>query len=76
MQEQNIAEALKFKELEYEEWKILVDEIEYENEKLKNRKFKIERNLAEAADTLEKLKVRERNREKSDSSSSSAKKVR
>lgn len=61
---------------EYEEWKSRVDDKEYENEKLKCKKFKIERHLSEAAETLEKLKVRKRNRTKSDSSISGGKKVR
>ncbi len=68
-------EELKLKEQEYEEWKIRVDDIEYENEKLKYKKFKIERHLSEAAETLEKLKMQERSREKCDSFSPNGKKV-
>lgn len=68
-------DAMTAKEQEYEEWKARVDDIEYENEKLKYRKFKIEHHLAEAAETLEKIKVRERNRAKSDTSVTTGKKV-
>lgn len=60
---------------ESEKWRSRVNDIEYENEKLKCRKYKIERHLSEAAETLEKLKARQRNRTKSDSSVSGGKKV-
>lgn len=60
-------------EQEYEEWKMRVDDIEYENDKLKYKKFKIEHHLAEAAETLEKMKVRERNRAKNDTVTSGKK---
>lgn len=73
LQEQKITEALAVEEQEYEEWKMRVDDIEYENDKLKYKKFKIEHNLAEAAETLEKLKVRERNRAKNDTVTSGKK---
>lgn len=60
---------------EYEDWRTRVDDIEYENENLKCKKFKIEHHLSEATDTLEKLKVRERNRSKHDSAVPGSKKV-
>lgn len=49
------------KEEEYEEWKTRIEDIEYENEKLKCKKIKIERHLAEALEISQKIKIREPN---------------
>ena len=53
-----IITALETKEEEYKEWKLRMEDIEYENEKLKSKKIKIERYLAETLEISERIKVR------------------
>ena len=51
--------ALETKEEEYKDWKSRIEDIEYENEKLKNKKIKIERHLAETPEVSRRIKIRE-----------------
>jgi len=53
--------ALETKEEEYKEWKTRIEDIEYENEKLKCKKIKIERYLTEALEISQRIKIREAN---------------
>jgi chromosome segregation ATPase len=53
--------ALETKEEEYEEWKNRIEDIEHENEKLKHKKIKIERQLDETLEISQRIKMREAN---------------